>query len=57
MGLQERQYAVFSTYVEVILIIVFLFVSRVSILHVCGGDPIQAFIFANIIMYSPRMWR
>ena len=30
---------------------------NISILHVCGGDPISSSSYKNINMYSPRMWR
>ena len=48
---------VFSTYVEVILLVESYEVSTYCILHVCGGDPTR--ILANWIKskYSPRMWR
>ena len=28
-----------------------------SILHVCGGDPIDTFFGSWLQVYSPRMWR
>ena len=48
---------VFSTYVEVILSAVLLLLMVMSILHVCGGDPIVPVCGFLIIPYSPRMWR
>ena len=30
---------------------------KVSILHVCGGDPRDVTNTANAMAYSPRMWR
>ena len=48
---------VFSTYVEVILIPSACFAAEIGILHVCGGDPINREIRADVGMYSPRMWR
>ncbi|MBI1699729.1 hypothetical protein HYQ59_1075 [Lactobacillus crispatus] len=30
---------------------------RPSILHVCGGDPMQSGVHVMITGYSPRMWR
>ena len=48
---------VFSTYVEVILIPVSGSAYCSSILHVCGGDPLQDGKSYDQDMYSPRMWR
>ena len=48
---------VFSTYVEVILLLTVSFGSRYSILHVCGGDPLPASQIISWYLYSPRMWR
>ena len=48
---------VFSTYVEVILVPSLFYAAPESILHVCGGDPIQNGSFHDMFMYSPRMWR
>ena len=48
---------VFSTYVEVILIVLLPSMLCKSILHVCGGDPNQYCPFAVERVYSPRMWR
>ena len=28
-----------------------------SILHVCGGDPIEETQIADKVEYSPRVWR
>ena len=49
--------AVFSTYVEVILTITPTAGYKVSILHVCGGDPDTRIIVSKLDLYSPRMWR
>ena len=49
--------AVFSTYVEVFLILSILDEDAVSFLHVCGGVSLMK---KNIILsseFSPRMWR
>ena len=48
---------VFSTYVEVILRLVKLCLASWSILHVCGGDPMNSTARSFTILYSPRMWR
>ena len=48
---------VFSTYVEVILTLKFPSTIWLSILHVCGGDPIGRLLFVSYLLYSPRMWR
>ena len=48
---------VFSTYVEVILTCLVLILFLSSILHVCGGDPIDLCFHINSMLYSPRMWR
>ena len=48
---------VFSTYVEVILVIQSATQARTRILHVCGGDPPIAYNDSKHAVYSPRMWR
>ena len=48
---------VFSTYVEVILWWIRLWVVSLGILHVCGGDPTIFLCIVKHIWYSPRMWR
>ena len=48
---------VFSTYVEVILILVGEKLIENSFLHVCGGDPRVHDGFAWDVKFSPRMWR
>ena len=53
----KQLHPVFSTYVEVILFPHTLHSADLSILHVCGGDPISSSSYKNINMYSPRMWR
>ena len=50
-------FKVFSTYVEVILDAYEFVWDTISILHVCGGDPIPTTNAANKVLYSPRMWR
>ena len=50
-------WAVFSTYVEVILGIFCQIVLHTCILHVCGGDPTSDNVIRSIDWYSPRMWR
>ena len=52
-----RFYSVFSTYVEVIPLPTWLGFAWVSILHVCGGHPVLAFLSHEFTRYSPRMWR
>ena len=49
--------AVFSTYVEVILKSLEVNSTKSSILHVCGGDPVDLKAHENNYVYSPRMWR
>ena len=49
--------SVFSTYVEVILLHDFYKSIHLSILHVCGGDPILLLELICCLLYSPRMWR
>ena len=53
----HRCILVFSTYVEVILIIVIFGYELACILHVCGGDPVTSIWSAPVTLYSPRMWR
>ena len=48
---------VFSTYVEVILILMINIVQLISILHVCGGHPLKDLLTRTVMLYSPRMWR
>ena len=48
---------VFSTYVEVILVIRSTDLGDLSILHVCGGDPDTYTFRIDYNEYSPRMWR
>ena len=48
---------VFSTYVEVILILFSALFQGTSILHVCGGDPYCIYSCWRFWWYSPRMWR
>ena len=48
---------VFSTYVEVILLLVNSIPVMDSILHVCGGDPYRSQFLIHTWPYSPRMWR
>ena len=47
----------FSTYVEVILNVIFSRRTIISVLHVCGGDPMCIFYLPNGRSCSPRMWR
>ena len=49
--------SVFSTYVEVILSFEPASWSKLSILHVCGGDPGHGRKSWVKLLYSPRMWR
>ena len=55
--LYHNHHLVFSTYVEVILIASSCAILKPSILHVCGGDPIELDSWNGQTMYSPRMWR
>ena len=48
---------VFSTYVEVILIVPVKLGVNCCILHVCGGDPTFSRGHRDDCLYSPRMWR
>ena len=48
---------VFSTCVEVILLIIWLYAIVKSILHVCGGDPQLGDENYEDFEYSPRVWR
>ena len=48
---------VFSTYVEVIPMLVNVASDTIGILHVCGGDPSLGTIFWRSKSYSPRVWR
>ena len=49
--------SVFSTYVEVILLLEHQDEAIRRILHVCGGDPSLCSRLIDWILYSPRMWR
>ena len=42
---------------EVILKFKFIFALQVSILHVCGGDPLNKLKDIAFDGYSPRVWR
>ena len=54
---QIKDLVVFSTYVEVILIIAKLLIFSSGFLHVCGGDPkVMQYIY-SAGKFSPRMWR
>ena len=48
---------VFSTYVEVILISLYLPSKSLCFLHVCGGDPKTIPDLSFDSKFSPRMWR
>ena len=48
---------VFSTYVEVILNFVWGYSFIFGVLHVCGGDPLLAWLYKASDACSPRMWR
>ena len=50
-------FAVFSTYVEMILTVLISISSLESILHVCGDDPTVLVSWRQSLQYSPRMWR
>ena len=50
-------FLVFSTYVEVILVVGFWIHVKRRILHVCGGDPAIGRELGLSPKYSPRMWR
>ena len=54
---ENRTHDVFSTYVEVILQVQQMNYPKMSILHVCGGDPDRYELFEACKEYSPRMWR
>ena len=54
---EDFKWAVFSTYVEVILKMEAAALSGVGILHVCGGDPVHSLLHFLCSKYSPRMWR
>ena len=53
----EAKKEVFSTYVEVILVLSSCQKSQHGILHVCGGDPVWDFVSGKDWQYSPCMWR
>ena len=57
MLIYRGSFSVFSTYVEVILIILLKKLQTISILHVCGGDPDLEPLHIAHQLYSPRMWR
>ena len=48
---------VFSTYVEMIPCFIISQSMEVSILHVCGDDPLTCLLGLAQLQYSPRMWR
>ena len=48
---------VFSTYVEVILLMPACAATLWSFLHVCGGDPVPCESIKKSNEFSPRMWR
>ena len=50
-------HTIFSTYVEVILLLDSSQPAVVDFLHVCGGDPIVVRFKAIKARFSPRMWR
>ena len=54
---KNREHEVFSTYVEVILVVGFWIHVKRRILHVCGGDPAIGRELGLSPKYSPRMWR
>ena len=57
-GCIDRRYRfVFSTYVEMILLVIIVLLHFFGILHVCGDDPIFLFSIRIASEYSPRMWR
>ena len=51
------KHVVFSTYVEMILLVLGIVLTWSRILHVCGDDPMLFLIFKSCHPYSPRMWR
>ena len=55
--LRRPKKEVFSTYVEVILQCGPSLIMQLGILHVCGGDPVDAQATEAPKAYSPRMWR
>ena len=48
---------IFSTYVEVILVLPLPSRILIDFLHVCGGDPTLTVDNLNYKLFSPRMWR
>ena len=48
---------IFSTYVEVILILLITVIFQLNFLHVCGGDPEETIQNRKEWLFSPRMWR
>ena len=54
IGIQSK---IFSTYVEVILILKRSVIQTMNFLHVCGGDPESETGNDEWKKFSPRMWR
>ena len=54
---RKSKCVVFSTCVEVILKSSQKEVNKLSILHVCGGDPDKWYSLITEVKYSPRVWR
>ena len=57
LALLVGQQVVFSTCVEVILVLTALRKTFLGILHVCGGDPNDIPDQLRKYKYSPRVWR
>ena len=57
MALYQQSFSVFSTYVEVILIVTLSDGETLCFLHVCGGDPKLTGGLDYVWKFSPRMWR
>ena len=53
----DSRETVFSTCVEVILLVAVSLTLTCCILHVCGGDPSFRWKILLRISYSPRVWR
>ena len=53
----DKQWVVFSTYVEVILLLLNCSSDYSCILHVCGGDPLVQWMRNMGMLYSPHMLR
>ena len=49
--------AIFSTYVEVIPVLMDILLQETNFLHVCGGDPALTNAVDGKPGFSPRMWR